>query len=97
MKYQFIDHYRSRFGVERMCQSLNVSRSGFYSWGKRPESKRAAENGLLLRNIRRIHKAAHGRYGCLRIEPRNMLVPPWAVAAQRPIYLFTVAYGLHVC
>ncbi len=67
MKHQFIDYHRSEFGVEKMCQALKVSRSGFYSWGHRLESKRSTENRLLLTNIQRIHKATKGRYGSPRI------------------------------
>ena len=67
MKYQFIDHYRSLFGVERMCRLFVASRSGFYRWSRGAESKRAAENRLLLDNIQRIYEAAKGRYGSPRI------------------------------
>ncbi len=67
MKYHFIDHYRSQFGVQKMCQLFVVSRSGFYRWHRGTESKRAAENRLLLDNIRRIYRAVNGRYGSPRI------------------------------
>ena len=67
MKYQFIDDYRSSFGVEKMCLSLAVSRSGFYCWNQSGEGKRAAENRLLLDSIRRIHNSSKGRYGSPRI------------------------------
>ncbi|MCH7498358.1 MAG: IS3 family transposase [Candidatus Marinimicrobia bacterium] len=67
MKYQFIDDCRSSFGVEKMCRSLAVSRSGFYRWNQSGESKRAAENRLLLDSIRRIYESTRGRYGSPRI------------------------------
>ena len=67
MKYRFIDHYRSQFGVERMCQLFVISRSGFYRWSQGAESRRAAENRLLLENILRVYRAAKGRYGSPRI------------------------------
>ncbi len=67
MKYQFIVNHRSQFGVEKMCHAFQVSRSGFYSWGKRSESKRSAENRLLLEGIRRFYEAANGLYGSPRI------------------------------
>jgi transposase InsO family protein len=67
MKYQFINDYRSSFGVEKMCQLLAVSRSGFYRWDQRGESKRTAENRLLLDSIQRIYHATKGRYGSPRI------------------------------
>jgi len=67
MKYQFIDDYRSSFGVEKMCRLLAVSRSGFYGWNQRGESKRAAENRQLLESIQRIVESTMGRYGSPRI------------------------------
>ncbi len=67
MKYQFINDHRSRFGVEKMCHAFKISRSGFYSWGQRPESKRSAQNRLLLENIQNIYKRVKGRYGSPRI------------------------------
>ena len=67
MKYQFIDNYRSSFGVEKMCLSLAVSRSGFYGWNQGGASKRAVENRLLLDSIRRIYESTKGRYGSPRI------------------------------
>ncbi len=67
MKYRFIDHYRSQFGVQKMCRLLVVSRSGFYRWSQGAESKRAVENRLLLDNIWRVHETVRGRYGSPRI------------------------------
>ena len=67
MKYHFIDHYRSEFGVEKMCRLFVVSRSGFYRWSSGSESKQAVENRLLLDNIQRIYETAQGRYGSPRI------------------------------
>ena len=40
MKYQFIKDNLSGFSVERMAKVLNLSRSGFYAWGKRSRSSR---------------------------------------------------------
>ncbi len=67
MKYQFIDNYRSSFGVEKMCRLFGVSRSGFYGWNQGGESKRAAENRRLLNHIERIYASTQGRYGSPRI------------------------------
>jgi transposase InsO family protein len=50
-----------------MCQVLNVSRSGYYAYVRRPESKRSAENRRLLQAIRQIHTDSHGIYGAPRI------------------------------
>ena len=39
-----------------MCRTLEVSRSGFYSWKNRKLSKRKSFNILLLSEIRRIYE-----------------------------------------
>lgn len=47
MKFRFISAHRETFKVGRMCSLLNVSRSGYYAWLKRPESRRSRENRIL--------------------------------------------------
>ncbi len=50
-----------------MCQIFEVSRSGYYAWLKRPESKRAASNKKLLEEIRKMHKKHRYTYGSPRL------------------------------
>ena len=50
-----------------MCRALSVSRSGYYRWHKRPESRRARENRRLDANIKVIYKKHKGRYGSPKI------------------------------
>lgn len=50
-----------------MCRVLEVSASGYYAWRKRPASKRAQKDGLLLRRIRTIHEASRQAYGVPRV------------------------------
>lgn len=45
------DH-RTEFGISAMCRVLEVHRSGFYRWSKRPDSKRAVANERLVGQIR---------------------------------------------
>lgn len=56
-----------------MCKTLSVSRSGFYSWSKRPKSQRDLDNEKLLSQIKEIHAASDRRYGSPRVmdELRN--------------------------
>ena len=49
MKYAFIWRHRKQFKIARLCGALGVSRSGFYDWLSRPESRHAAEDRELLR------------------------------------------------
>lgn len=51
-----------------MCRVLNVSRSGYYAWRKRPESRRRRDNRRLKARIIRIFKDSHQTYGSPRIH-----------------------------
>ena len=67
MKYEFILRYRSQFRVGKMCRVLRVSRSGYYDWIDRPESKRTRENRDLLKEIKEVYQASNKVYGSPRI------------------------------
>ena len=51
-----------------MCQTLDVSRSGFYAWLGREESGRACENRRLTALIRDIFTESRGTYGVPRVH-----------------------------
>jgi putative transposase len=51
-----------------MCRVLEVSASGYYAWRKRPASKRAQDDAVLLRRIRTIHEASRQSYGVPRMH-----------------------------
>ena len=68
MKFRFISAHRETFKVGRMCKLLNVSRSGYHAWIKRPESRRSRENRALEAKIRVLHAASHGIYGAPMIH-----------------------------
>ena len=59
--------HRSSFGVEDMCRVLKVSRSGFYAYLRRGESKRKGEDRQLLPHIKVIFEGSRETYGPLRI------------------------------
>lgn len=56
------------FRVEKMCQVFEVSRSVYYDWLKRPESKRKQNDKKLVEEIRRVHKESRQTYGARRIK-----------------------------
>ena len=66
MKYAFIWRHRKQFKIARLCGALGVSRSGFYDWLSRPESRHAAEDRELLRQIRALHLQARQAYGAYK-------------------------------
>ena len=59
--------HRSSFGVEDMCRVFKVSKSGFYSYLNRGESKRQQVDRQLLPHIKTIFKESKETYGPLRI------------------------------
>lgn len=67
MRFEFIEAHREVFPVNRMCALLNVSRSGYYDWRKRPISKREMANQELVQQIKAIHQASRENYGSPRI------------------------------
>ena len=51
-----------------MCRVLKVSRSGYYEWKDRPESKRASASKRLLERIKTVHKDSRETYGVGRVH-----------------------------
>lgn len=68
MIYEFIKANRSAFSIKKMCQFLEVSKSGYYKHVVRPVSQRDKDNGVLLDRIKHIYKDNKGRYGSPRIK-----------------------------
>ncbi|MDY6856429.1 MAG: IS3 family transposase [Thermodesulfobacteriota bacterium] len=69
MKYTFISENKGRYKVGLMCNVLNVSRSGYYAWCKRPESHRSRKNRKLAVQIKVIHMDKFKKvYGSPRIH-----------------------------
>ena len=52
----------------KMCEALEVSTSGYYSWLKRKESKRKQYHRFLISWIIQIHAESEGTYGAGRIH-----------------------------
>lgn len=61
------DHV-DQFSVEKMADILGISRSGYYSFLKRPLSLRNQINQTLCEKIRFIHQKNHETYGSPRIQ-----------------------------
>jgi transposase InsO family protein len=51
-----------------MCQVLRVSRSGYYSWRKNPESKRNQEEKTLTVKIIDVYDNSRKTYGSIRVH-----------------------------
>ena len=68
MRYRFITAEKALYPVTLLCRLLQVSRSGYYAWCRRKESRRAAANRVLLAQIRSIHQQTQQRYGSPRMH-----------------------------
>ncbi len=55
------------FPLAALCQTLRVSRSGYYAWKQGCRSSRAEENGRLMPQIRAVFREHKRRYGARRI------------------------------
>jgi putative transposase len=66
VKYAFMRANRAEFDVKGMCQVLQVSRSGYYDWAGREESKRSQQDRVLLKEIRKIHQETKEAYGATK-------------------------------
>ena len=66
MKYAFVRAHYPEFRVSRMCQVLQISRSGYYDWQSRGESERSRRDQVLLQAIRQIHQDSKEAYGAVK-------------------------------
>lgn len=67
MKYEFIAAHVTEHSVQRMCQVLKVSRSGYYDWRKRQPGPRQQANNRLWAEIQAVYAASRGTYGSPRV------------------------------
>jgi transposase InsO family protein len=58
--------HQEEFKVSRMCAALQISRSGYYDWWDRPESKRSQQDRDMLVEIRKVHERSRQAYGAVK-------------------------------
>jgi transposase InsO family protein len=66
MRYQFIRDHQQAHRLARLCAALEVSRSGYYAWQRRPESRRQRADQQLLAAIQSLHARTRARYGAIK-------------------------------
>jgi putative transposase len=64
----FIDEHRDRFGVEPICDTLDVSASAYYQRATGERSDRRVEDERLTGRIREVHEANYECYGYRRLH-----------------------------
>jgi len=69
MRYRFIDDHRGVWPIAVQCDVLEVARSGYYAWRKRPPSVQAQRRAELTNRIQAIRAwKNHDVYGAPRIH-----------------------------
>lgn len=68
MRYSFIQDQAKGHAVEKLCEAMQVSRSGYYEWSHRPESNRRREENRLSPKIKKIFEDSRETYGYRRIK-----------------------------
>jgi putative transposase len=60
--------HKDQFRLHSMCRVLRVQRSGYYSWKKKPKSKRTLVDESLLLKIRESFEESQSTYGSPRMH-----------------------------
>ena len=68
MRFAFIATEKACYPVALMCRVLQVSRSGYYAWSKRPPAPRTRQDQTLALEVAAIHAESRGRYGSPRVH-----------------------------
>jgi putative transposase len=63
----FIDEQRVSFGVEPICQVLEIAPSSYYAARSRPPSARSVRDAELQADISRIHAGNYAVYGARKL------------------------------
>jgi transposase InsO family protein len=79
VKFAFIKEHRRWWPVTVICRVLEVSRSGFFAWLKRPVSNRELRQRELIKKIRVAHQENRELYGSPRVH-RALLIGGQAVS-----------------
>jgi len=67
MRFRLIEVAKEDFPVQRLCQVLGVSQSGYFAWKSRPASPRQREDLVLLAHIRAAFVLSNETYGSPRM------------------------------
>jgi len=68
VRYAWIHTQRDCYPLNLLCRVLQVSRSGYYAWCRRPPSARAQRRQEIARAAQRSHGDSHGTYGYRRVH-----------------------------
>ena len=81
--FRFIHTEKVNFPVKVLAEVLDVNRTAYYAWARRPASKREIEDRDLTRKIKEIHAANRGVYGAPRIHAELRIAHGIKVSRKR--------------
>ena len=67
MRFRLIDTAKDEFPVQRMCDVLGVSSSGYFVWRGRPACRRQQDDLILLAHVRSAFAQSNDTYGSPRM------------------------------
>jgi putative transposase len=67
VKYAWITEHRDSYPVALLCDTLDVSRSGYYDSLERKPSPRAERHQRIHAAVREVHAQSHGVYGSTKV------------------------------
>lgn len=82
MKYACIASHRTHYPIGLMCQTLGVSRSGFFAWQAREKAPGNEADAPLREAIAQVHKQSRRRYGRRRVT-YALRAQGWSVNPKR--------------
>lgn len=68
MRFRFVAAEKAHHSVTILCRCLQVSRTGFYAWQARPESRHTRDDRRLTVLVKTAFEASKQRYGSPRIH-----------------------------
>ncbi len=68
VRYQVVEAYRKDYPVSVLCETREVSLSGYYAWRKRPVSEHRRTDEVLGEQIQHVYHACRQVYGSPRIH-----------------------------
>ena len=81
--FSFIAAEKTSYPVAVMCRALQVNRTSFYAWERRPPSERALVDAWLTKLIKEIHEAKRMVYGAPRIHAELRMAHSIRVGRKR--------------
>jgi putative transposase len=67
VRYQFVKQYQGQFSLSTLWRVMEVSRSGFYAFCKRPQSATEQANQVLVCQIQKVFQESKETYGSPRV------------------------------